>query len=85
MATSLNDALTITEQPEPFAIKFVTCDIARKKGGDIIELNKAVRVGTSHNRKVNDTIAVKQTGNTHHPHTVHNHLILEINNQEIYI
>jgi len=86
MAISLIDALGITEEKSrPFAIRFVTFDASRKKGGQIIDLSNAVRVGTSHNQKDNDTITVKQLNNSHHPHTVHTHLILSVNNNQIFI
>jgi hypothetical protein len=86
MSLSLLDALQITEDVmHPFAIKFVTLDKTRKTGGEVIELNNAVRVGSKHNMKDNDIINVKQIDSHHHPHHVHTHLILEVNHQEIFL
>lgn len=86
MAISLSDALQITEDAQrPFSISYVSFDKTRKKGGEIIHLSNAARVGASHNMKWNDTISVKQLGNDHHPHAVHIHLITEINGQEIFL
>lgn len=86
MAISLAAALEITKDSNrPFQIKYVTYDRNRGTGGELIELTEAVRIGSSHNQRVNNTINVKQLNAGHHPHTVHAHLILEVNNQEIYI
>lgn len=86
MAISLNEALSITADREiPFSLKFVSLDANRRSGGEIIELPEAVRSGASHNTKQNDTIVVKAIGRKVHPYTVHNHLILEVNGQEIFI
>lgn len=86
MSISLLDALQITEDSSiPFGIKFVSFDESRKKGGEIIELNDCVRVGASHSMKNNDTISVKQRGMKKHPYTVHTHMILEVNNQEVFV
>jgi hypothetical protein len=86
MRISLSEALIITEDVStPCQIKFVSLDVSRKKGGELIELTSAVRVGASHNRKQNNTIVMKQTGNDHHPHTIHNYLITEVNKHEVFI
>ncbi len=86
MAISLNEALSITEDRErPFSLKFVSLDINRRSGGELIELPEAIRRGASHNMKQNDTIAVKAVGRKAHPYTAHNLLILEVNGQEDYI
>jgi len=86
MAISLHEALSITEdRTKPCQIKFVAFDNTRKKGGELIELTKAVRMGASHNQKQNDTIVMKQTGNNHHPHTIHNFLIIEVNHNEVFV
>jgi hypothetical protein len=86
MALSLHDGLNITEDSQrPFAIEFVTFDQSRKKGGEIIKLTNAVRVGAKHNQKANDTISVKQIGNSNHPYIVHTHLILSINEQQLFV
>lgn len=86
MAISLFDALQITEDyTRPFSIKFVALDKARKTGGQIIELNNAIRAGASHSMKRNDTVSVKILGARRHPYIIHTHLILEVNKQEIFI
>lgn len=86
MSISLTDALAITEDGSlPFGIKFISCDLNRNRGGEVIDLPMAFRTGASHNRKQNDTIVVKAAGREQHPYTVHNHLILEVNKQEIFI
>lgn len=86
MSLSLLDALQITKNNlVPFGIKFVALDKSRKTGGEIIEIADAVRVGASHNMKANDTISVKQIGANRHPYSVHTHLILEVNKQEVFI
>lgn len=86
MAIPLNEALSITEDTtRPFSIKWCTYDENRKTGGKILKLDNAVRVGASHNRKANGTIVVKQLGNSHHPHTIHNPLIIEVNGQTVFI
>jgi hypothetical protein len=86
MAISLNEALAITEDRyRPFDIKFVAFDANRRKGGQLIELIGCERRGASHNMKVNDTISVARKGIDSHPYTIHNHLILEVNKQEVFI
>lgn len=85
MAITLQDALDITAKPAPFQIKFVTLDKQRKKGGEIIELTEAQRVGASYNMRANDMISVKQLNNTNHPYPVHTHLIIEVNKQKVFI
>ncbi len=86
MAISLASALQITkDNSRNFQIKYVAFDRSRRTGGSIIELTDAFRVGSNHDQVNNNTITVKQSNNRHHPHTVHTHLILEVNKQEIYI
>lgn len=85
MAISLHEALCITEEPRPFHIKWVGYDDSRNRGGDVMEMEDAIRVGASHNRKENETIVVKKKGSDLHPHTIHNHLIMEVNNQPVFI
>lgn len=86
MAISLLDALQITEDiRKPFSISFVSFNKTKRQGGKIIKLSRAVRVGATHNMKQNDTINVKQLGPDNHPIPVHTHLILTLNDQEIFI
>lgn len=86
MAISLNEALSITEdRTRLFDITYVSLDIARKKGGEVIALAGCQRAGASHNMKNNDTISVVRPNAPHHPYTIHNHLILEVNKQEVFI
>ncbi len=68
-----------------FQISFVTYNDTTKKGGEIITLTKAFKVGAKYNLNDNDMIAVKQEGNSNHPYPVHIHLITEYNNQSIFI
>ena len=83
----LRDALTVMQDKSlPFQIKFVTLDVKRKTGGEILELTNAVKVGSKRvDMKANDLINIKQLGNTNHPHYVHVHLITEFNHQTISI
>ena len=83
----LRDALTVMQDKSlPFQIKWVALDVARKTGGEILELTNAVKVGSKRvDMKANDLINIKQLGNTNHPHYVHIHLIIEFNHQTISI
>jgi hypothetical protein len=86
MAIHLREALSITEEPErSFSISFVSFDRNRKKDSELITLPNVVRVGASHNRKVNDTIVVKPIDRNAHPYTVHINLITEVNGSEVFI
>lgn len=38
----LKDALKEIDEPKPFSIAFVTCDINRKSGGEIIRLDNVI-------------------------------------------
>lgn len=38
----LKDALDQMNEPKPFSVSFVTCDINRKTGGDIIKLDDVI-------------------------------------------
>lgn len=82
---ALPDALAEMKQGFPFQIKFVTADRSRKTGGEIIELTKCVTGGAKHNQKNNDTISLKQVINDGHPYPVHIHLIIEYNNQRVFL
>lgn len=84
-AIALIDALQQMELPTPFQIKFVTADRAKKTGGKIIELTKAFKVGAKHNQRDNDTITIRQEGNSNHPYPVHIHLITEFNGQKVFL
>jgi hypothetical protein len=84
-AIALTDALGTMGIGDTFHIKFITYDANRKTGGKVIELSQAFKVGAKHNQKNNETITVKQHGNTHHPHAVHIHLITEFNHQKVFI
>jgi len=83
----LREALTIMEDTSrAFSIKFASFDQNRNLGiSEIIELENCVQVGASHNRKKNDTTVVKQIHGERHPYTVHNHLIISVNNDRIFI
>jgi uncharacterized protein YqjF (DUF2071 family) len=82
---NLNDALGVMKEREPFQLKFVTADRTLKTGGKIIELTNAVEVGAAHHQKNNETITVKQLGNSNHPYPVHIHLITEFNHKKVFI
>ena len=85
MAKSLIDALAETEdKATPFQIKFVSYNYEKQKGGETIELTKAIRTGAKYTLENNDMIAVTQNANDH-PYPVHIHLICEINNQPIFL
>lgn len=83
----LREALGLMDnKSEPFSIKFCSYDESRKRGGEIITLNDCVKVGASHNRKENDTINVKQINRPDaHPYVVHTHLIMALNETDIFI
>lgn len=40
--THLTDALEEMMEAKPFSISFVTCDVGRKKGGDVIKLDNVI-------------------------------------------
>lgn len=84
MAIELYEALNITEDSRPFHIKWVGYDESRNKGGQVLEMEGAIRVGASHNRKKNDTIVVRKPGSDLHPHTIHIHLIKEVNHKPVH-
>lgn len=84
MAISLIDALSITEDnSQEFQIKFVSYNKSTGSGGKIIELLKASRGGAKYNLSNQDMISVQQKHG--HPYPIHTHLILEINNQPIFL
>jgi hypothetical protein len=86
MSLQLIDALSIMEDTlNSFDISFVSCDLSRKTGGEIINLKRCVRVGANHNRKQNDTTVIKPVDRDSHPYPVHNFLILSVNGQEVFI
>lgn len=89
MAIKLAEALDIMVDKEdslrPFDIEFVSYDESRNSGGELISLKNCKQVGASHNRKSNGTVVVKQIDRDSHPYTVHHHLILKVNDQEIFI
>lgn len=82
---ALPDALAEMKQGFPFQIKYVTANRIKKTGGKIYELTKCIAVGAKHNQKNNETITLKQVINDSHPYPVHIHLIVEYNNQRVFI
>lgn len=81
----LSEALKITEtSAKPFHIRFVQYDKTRNKGGQIIEVEQATRVGAKYSLKNNNMISIKSVGNSDHPRPVHIHLITEINHTKIF-
>lgn len=73
-----------TGRPVPFSIRFVTFDKKRKQGGEIIELDNAVRTGLQANTVEHQLIGVKQLHNSHHPYSVHTRLITMLNDKKVY-
>lgn len=85
MAISLIDALSVTEDTrQTFQIKFVSYNHDKQKGGEIIELPRAKRIGAKFNLAKQDMISVCQD-NGDHPYPVHIHLILEINKTPVFL
>lgn len=83
MAISLIDGLSITEDKrQSFGIKYVKYNDSKKTGGQIIELPRAYRGGAAFKLEKQDMISVVQDSR-HYP--IHIHLILEINQQQIYL
>jgi hypothetical protein len=86
MAMALIDALNqMEEKDRTFQIKWVSFNKSKNSGGQIMELTHAKRVGAKYNLSNQDMISVKQTGNSNHPYPIHTHLIVEFNNQPIFI
>lgn len=86
MAIALADALNqMEDKSKTFDIKWVSYNKEKKTGGKIIHLTRAERGGAAYNLKDQDMIVVKQQGNSNHPYPIHTHLIVEFNNQPIFI
>lgn len=86
MAISLIDALAQAEdKTKSFQMKWIAFNKSKATGGEIMELTNAFRKGAKYNLSINDMIVIKQKGNSHHEHPVHTHLIVEFNNQPIFI
>ena len=86
MAIALPDALNqMEDKSKTFSIKWVSYNRDKNTGGKIISLDRAIRAGAKYNLKDQDMIVVKQQGNSNHPYPIHTHLIVEFNNQPIFI
>lgn len=79
----LRNVLREMEKQHPFTLSFITCDVNRKKGGDVKTLNNCKRVGQAHDMSKNQTIGVLEDG-ADHPIAVHIRLITEFNGQEVF-
>lgn len=79
----LNDALNImSERDKPFNLKFVTCDLEKNTGGEIIEMTDALRCGLPYESK--QRIGVKLQNEVGHPIAVHQKLIIEFNGEKVF-
>jgi len=66
-----------------FSVIFLTCNRAKKTGGELIELTEACAMGLPPNCKDSDMIGIKDMS-TGKPYAVHNKLIFQFNKQEVY-
>jgi len=66
-----------------FALVFMTCDVNRKTGGELISLVNACKCGLPPNCKTHDMRGIKDL-ETGKKYAVHNRLIFQYNKQEIY-
>ncbi len=79
----LKEALDEMKKPVPFSISFVTCDIERKKGGDILKLDKCMLPKHEQNATENFGFAIPEMPRTdfkknpdHYQHATRN-VVLE--------
>ncbi len=72
------EALAKIRKGEPVSIEFVKCDINRKTGGELIFVDNMEITGSSHNRKANATITVRQIPDGD-PISIHTGLIHKVN------
>ncbi|OFY87844.1 MAG: hypothetical protein A3F72_02945 [Bacteroidetes bacterium RIFCSPLOWO2_12_FULL_35_15] len=83
---TLGDALRQMEaSKKAFQLKFVTCNLSKNTGGELIELTAAFKTGAKYNMKRNDLITVRQENSADHPYPVHIHLITELNHKKVII
>lgn len=66
-----------------FCILFMTLDVNRNTGGEMIELTNACKCGLPPNCKGHDMRGIKDM-ETGKPYAVHNRLIFQYNKQNIY-
>lgn len=86
MNITMNQALAITRQregifPKPFSAEFISYDSneSRSKGvSELVKIENAVRVKSSHDTKANASLSYKALG-THKLGTIHFKLLLKIN------
>lgn len=67
----------------PFSITWCTLDRARKTGGKVKNLEKAVRCGAKHSLQRNRQVAVRPADGSGHPIPIHMRLILRINGHPV--
>ena len=70
------------DKETPFSILFVAFDEHKNKGGEKIFIEKAQMCGLPYNSK--QRIGVRNRENSNHPYAVHQHLILQVNNQKVF-
>ena len=79
----LTDALAVMKDKQTqFSIEFVTCDDSNKKGGELIQLEKASMCGLPYESK--QRIGIRQWDNDYHPFAVHMHLITKVNGIKVF-
>ena len=77
------DKMDFRDGQGKFSIVFMTCDRTKKKGGELIRLDNANSCGLPPNCKKHEMrgILCNDTGKKY---AVHNRLIFQFNNEEIY-
>lgn len=81
----LNAALDEMKNGVPFQIRFVTYNKTTDKGGEIINIDKAILCGTRKNVSQSDVVSVKNSDGSGHPFLVSIYLITAFNNKKIVI
>lgn len=76
------DALKLMRSGQPVNIEFITCDVSRNTGGDIKYMNNAVVSASSHDKKKNGTITMREFPDGD-PVSIHVCLLQKINNEFI--
>jgi hypothetical protein len=86
---SLKDALEFIRKHDyrdgrgEFSIVFMTCNRDKRDGGELIKLTRACMMGLPPNCKGHEMVGIKcmETGKKY---AVHNRLIFQLNEQEIF-
>lgn len=71
------------DQNGSFSITFMTCDVNRHKGGEMISLSNACGCGLPPDSQGQEKRGIKDM-DTGRPYVVHNRLIFEYNGKPIY-